>query len=93
MFVFCPQPTASDVICTKLAVLVAGGQCSSTRARTVQKALTQQRLTIVSGQAADPVQVIGTLPLPVCGYTHSRRDHCFKACADYGHCAAKKLDY
>jgi len=57
------------------------------------KELIQQRLTLVSGQAADPVQVIDTLPLPVCGYTRSSRDRCFKACADYGHCAAKKLDY
>lgn len=53
----------------------------------------QQRLTVVSGQAADPVQVVDTLPLPVCGYTRSRRDRCFKPDADYGHCAAKQLDY
>jgi len=53
----------------------------------------QHRLTVVSGQAADPVQVIDTLPLPVCGYTRSGRDRCFKPLADYGHCAAKKLDY
>jgi len=53
----------------------------------------QQRLTVVSGQAQDPVQVIDTLPLPVCGYTRSGRDRCFKPHADYGHCAAKKLDY
>lgn len=57
------------------------------------KAALQQRLTIVSGQAADPVQVIDTLPLPVCGYTRARRDRCFKPHADYGHCAAKDLDY
>ncbi len=57
------------------------------------KELIQRRLTVVSGQADDPVQVIDTLPLPVCGYTRSRRDRCFKPFADYGHCAAKKLDY
>jgi Transposase DDE domain len=57
------------------------------------KAAIQQRLTQVSGQAADPVQIIDTLPLPVCGYTRSGRDRCFKPFADYGHCAAKKLDY
>ena len=57
------------------------------------KAAIQQRLTQVSGQAADPVQIIDTLPLPVCGYTRSRRDRCFKPFADYGHCAAKQLDY
>jgi hypothetical protein len=57
------------------------------------KAALQQRLTQVSGQAADPVQIIDTLPLPVCGYTRSGRDRCFKPFADYGHCAAKQLDY
>jgi len=56
------------------------------------KELIQRRLTVVSGQANDPVQVIDTLPLPVCGYTRSGRDRCFKPLADYGHCAAKKLD-
>jgi len=57
------------------------------------KATIQQRLTQVSGQAADPVQIIDTLPLPVCGYTRSGRDRCFKPVADSGHCAAKQLDY
>ena len=46
-----------------------------------------------SGQAATSVQVIDTLPLPVCTYTRSSRDRCFKTFADYGHCAAKKMDY
>jgi hypothetical protein len=49
------------------------------------KAAIQQRLTVVSGQAADPVQVIDTLPLPVCGYTRAARDRCFKPEADYGY--------
>ena len=57
------------------------------------KAAIQHRLTQASGQAADPVQIIDTLPLPVCVYTRSGRDRCFKPFADYGHCAAKKLDY
>jgi len=57
------------------------------------KAAIQQRLTVVSGQADDPVQVIDTVPLPVCGYTRSRRDRCFKPDADYGYCAAKDLKY
>ena len=56
------------------------------------KGLIQHRLTEVSGQSADPVQVIDTLPLPVCGYTRSGRDHCVPTVAGYGHCAAKKLD-
>ncbi len=42
------------------------------------KALLQQRLVQVSGQASDPVQAIDTVPLPVCGYTRSARDRCFK---------------
>jgi hypothetical protein len=46
-----------------------------------------------SEQQHHPVQVIDTLPLPVCTYTRSIRDRCFKLLADYGHCAAKKLDY
>ncbi len=46
-----------------------------------------------SGQSETPVQVIDTLPLPVCTYTRACRDRCFKTFADYGHCAAKKLDY
>ncbi len=57
------------------------------------KALIQQRLTRVSGQADDPVQVIDTLPLPVCGLTRAPRDRCFKTEADYGYCAAKDLHY
>lgn len=56
-------------------------------------ALIQQRLTQVSGQAADDVQIIDTLPLPVCTYTRGQRDRCFKPEADYGYCAAKDLHY
>lgn len=57
------------------------------------KALIQQRLVHVSGQADDPIQAINTVPLPVCGYTRSTRDRCFKPEADYGYCAAKDLHY
>ena len=57
------------------------------------KAMIQQRLTWVSGQAWDGVQMIDTLPLPICTYTRSQRDRCFKPEADYGYCAAKKLHY
>jgi hypothetical protein len=57
------------------------------------KALLQQRLTQVSQQAADDVQMIDTMPLPVCVYTRSQRDRCFKPAADYGYCAAKDLHY
>ena len=57
------------------------------------KAAMQRRLTFISGQAADPVQVIDTLPLPICGLTRAPRDRCFKLEADYGYCAAKDLHY
>jgi PAS domain-containing protein len=57
------------------------------------KAAIQQRLTCVSGQAAEPLQIIDTLPLLVCGSTRSGRDRCFNSLADSGHCAAKQLDY
>jgi DDE family transposase len=57
------------------------------------KAAIQPRLTQVSGQAADPVPILDTLPLPVCGYPRSSRDRCFKSVADYGQCAAQRLDY
>jgi hypothetical protein len=57
------------------------------------KAVIQQRLTLISGQATEPVQVIDTLPVPVCGYTRSGRDRCFKLQADDGYCAAKDLHY
>lgn len=39
------------------------------------------------------MQVIDTVPLPVCTYTRSRRDRCFKTLADYGYCVAKELHY
>lgn len=57
------------------------------------KAMIQQRLTVISGQASDAVQMIDTMPLPVCVYTRSRRDRCFAPDADYGYCAAKDLHY
>jgi hypothetical protein len=57
------------------------------------KEMIQQRLTVISGQAADPVQPIDTVPLPVCTYTRAQRDHCFKLIADYGYCAAKDMHY
>jgi hypothetical protein len=57
------------------------------------KAAIQKRLVLVSGQANDPVQVIDTLPLPVCVLTRAMRDHCFKPDADFGYCAAKDLHY
>ena len=57
------------------------------------KAAIQRRIVAQSGQLDDPVQAIDTLPLPVCTYTRAFRDRCFKTLADFGHCAAKKMDY
>lgn len=57
------------------------------------KMMIHRRITQISGQADDWVQVIDTLPLPVCPYTRSQRDRCFKPEADYGYCAAKDLHY
>ena len=48
------------------------------------KALIRQRLTVISGQTTDPVQLIDTMPLPICVYTCAQRDRCFKPEADYG---------
>ncbi len=57
------------------------------------KAAIQQCLTLISGQADDPVQMIDTLPLPVCSLTRAPRDRCFPGEADYGYCAAKAQHY
>ena len=57
------------------------------------KVAIQKRLVFVSGQAHDPVQVIDTLPLPVCVLTRARRDRCFELEADFGYCAAKDMHY
>ena len=57
------------------------------------KAAIQKHLVIASGQMNDPVQVIDTLPLPVCVLTRAVRDHCFKTEADFGYCAAKDMHY
>ena len=57
------------------------------------KAALQKRLVMASGQTQDPVQVIDTLPLPVCVITRAMRDRCFQQEADFGYCAAKDLHY
>src|SRR5947207_2585128 len=44
-----------------------------------------QLLVKRSGQSTSPVQVIDTLPLPLCTYTRAQRDRCFKTLADDGH--------
>lgn len=46
------------------------------------------------GQERAAVQSIDTLPLPVCTYTRGGfRDRRFPTLADWGHCAAKQMDY
>jgi hypothetical protein len=58
------------------------------------KAICQTKLAEKSEQTAAVMQSIDTLPLPVCTYTRGgRRDKRFAMIADYGHCAAKKMDY
>src|SRR5215510_13252016 len=58
------------------------------------QAAIQRRVVQVSRHATAPVQVIDTLPLPVCTDTRGgRRDHCCPGQADYGYCAAKQLHY
>jgi len=58
------------------------------------KLICQRILAADSGAFGDAVQSIDTLPLPVCAYTRGgRRDKRFATVADYGHCAAKKMDY
>ncbi|MDQ3180236.1 MAG: IS982 family transposase [Acidobacteriota bacterium] len=58
------------------------------------KVLCQSILVSRAGQNNDAVQSIDTLPLPVCTWTRGgRRDKRFATLADYGHCAAKNLDY
>ena len=58
------------------------------------KALCQSLLVKIAGQNLDNVQSIDTLPLPVCTYTRGGfRDKRFPLVADFGHCAAKKMDY
>lgn len=58
------------------------------------KHLIQMIITESSQQRRDAVQSIDTLPLPVCTYTRGGfRDKRFPLEAEFGHCAAKKLDY
>ena len=57
------------------------------------KAFMHQQLIQCSGQADGTVQIIDTLPLPVCTYTRTKRERCFKPFVAFGHCVAKKMDY
>lgn len=58
------------------------------------KVICQSLLIKQAGQQFDPVQSIDTIPLPVCTYTRGGyRDQRFPTLADFGHCAAKKMNY
>ena len=58
------------------------------------KVICQSLLVQRAAQNADSVQSIDTLPLPVCTYTRGGfRDKRFPTLAEFGHCAAKKMDY
>ena len=58
------------------------------------KLLCRKMLVAKAGAPLDAVQSIDTMPLPVCTYTRGgKRDKRFATVADYGHCAAKKMDY
>lgn len=58
------------------------------------KLMIQMIITELSEQKFDNVQSIDTVPLPVCTYTRGGfRDRRFYEEADFGHCAAKKMDY
>ncbi len=54
----------------------------------------QSLLIKQAGQQLDPVPSIDTIPLPVCTYTRGGyRDQHFPTLAEFGHCAAKKINY
>lgn len=57
------------------------------------KALIQQQIVFQAEQLLTPIQVIDTIPLPVCQWVRGVRDRCFPTLADYGYCAAKDLHY
>jgi len=58
------------------------------------KRLCQSLIVRKAAQHLDQVQSIDTLPLPVCTYTRGGfRDKRFPLVAEFGHCAAKKMDY
>lgn len=57
------------------------------------KALIQQRIVAQTEQLFAALQVIDTMPLPVCQWVRGVRDKCFPSVADYGYCAAKDQYY
>lgn len=58
------------------------------------KALCQSLIVQMADQQHDQIQSIDTMPLPVCTYTRGGfRDKRFPLVAEFGHCAAKKMNY
>ena len=57
------------------------------------KALIQQQIVKQANQLFANLQVVDTLPLPVCQWVRGVRDTCFPTEADYGYCASKDLHY
>jgi hypothetical protein len=58
------------------------------------KALCQSLIVQMADQQHDQIQSIDTMPLPICTYTRGGfRDKRFPTLAEFGHCAAKKMDY
>ena len=57
------------------------------------KARIQQQIVKQAEQFSAPVQVIDTMPVPVCQWVRGVRDKCFPGQADYGYCAAKEMHY
>jgi hypothetical protein len=53
----------------------------------------QQQLVSRFGQDKAAMQVLDTLPIPVCEYARRWRVRCCKPDADFGYCAAKELYY
>lgn len=58
------------------------------------KLLCQSLIVQMADQHHDPIQSIDTMPLPVCTYTRGGfRDKRFPTVAEFGYCAAKKMNY
>ena len=58
------------------------------------KLLCQSLIVQMADQQHDQIQSIDTMPLPVCTYTRGGfRDKRFPTVAEFGHCAAKKMNY
>lgn len=57
------------------------------------KALMWQQIVRRAEQFSAPVQVIDTLPIPVCKWVRGVRDKCFAGFGEYGYCAAKQEHY